>query len=31
MVVTPERRMSAIKPFGKGLGWVAVMLVKWLK
>jgi hypothetical protein len=24
MVVTPEKRMSAIKPFGKGLGWLAV-------
>ena len=27
MVVTPERRMSACVPSGKGLGLVAVMLV----
>jgi hypothetical protein len=27
MVVTPERRMSAYLPSGKGLGLVAVMLV----
>ncbi len=31
MVVTPERRMSAIQPFRKGLGWLAVMSVKWFK
>ena len=27
MVVTPERRMSACLPSGKGLGLVAVMLM----